>query len=185
MHIATYFRFPALLLITSILHACSLHSTHLTSVPEKGLEPILSAYRQTVRHAHENDQYSWNNGRIGNIFVNMDAENQRGLCFHWQKLVYIGIQDALTATGWRASGIAINEGSFFEHHAVLIYDPGQIKFYDILNNTDKSTLYVLDPWSSGEPRIYRLKDWLALPVTHILPARLTTVDTRPHYPASL
>lgn len=185
MTLATDFRFPVILLMASILNACSLHNTYLTSVPDKELEPILAAYRQAVRNAHEDTQYTWNNGRIGNIFVNMDTENQRGLCFHWQKLVYIGIQDALVATGWRASGIAINEGSFFEHHAVLIYDPRQVKFYNLLKNKNKYSTYVLDPWSSGEARVYHLNDWLELPITHILPARLTTLDTRAHYPASL
>lgn len=185
MPIATNFRISAILLLSGILQACSLHSTHLTTMPDKGLEPVLSAYRQTVRAAHDDERYTWNNGRIGNIFVNMDTENQRGLCFHWQKLVYLGIQDALHTTGWRASGIAINEGTFFEHHAVLVYDPDQIKFYDILTKPYKTNIYVLDPWSSGEPRIYHLKDWVELPATKILPARLTTVDTRPRYPASL
>ena len=185
MNIATYFRFLVYLAALSGLTACSLSNTHIKNGQISGLQPIMQAYQKTVRQAHADDQYQWNNGRLGNILVNLDADSHRGLCFHWQKMVYIGIQAALVKSGWKATGIAINEGSFFEHHAVLVYDPAKTRLNNILVNSNKSNSYVLDPWSSGEARVYSLDNWLQLPLTIMAPARLTAINTRPVYPPSL
>lgn len=184
MNIATHFRFSVILLLFSGLAACSITSTHLKSHQIPGLEPILKAYRETVRLAHADKSTAWNHGRLGNILVNLDTKTQRGLCFHWQKRVYISIQPALINSDWTATGIAINEGSFFEHHAVLVYNHTKIRLDNILKHQHKSLNYVLDPWSSGEPRVYLLTDWLQLPHAILTPPRLTVIDTRPTYPAS-
>lgn len=187
MNIATHFRFLAFLTICPLMAACSLQQAHIKSPPpeDASLHMVFTAYHEIVRQAHADHEHSWNNGRIGNMLVNLDPDNNRGLCFHWQKRVYLGIQKSLQESGWRATGIAINEGGIFEHHAVLIYHPDRNKLDTILKNSDKSSLYVLDPWSSGEARTYRLTDWLQLPLTTTKPARLTVIDTDPGYPASL
>ena len=187
MSAATHFRFLAFLALAPLMAACSLHRVDIKSPPSRdaALQTVLTAYQETVRQAQADREYSWNNGRIGNMLVNLDADNNRGLCFHWQKLVYLGIQKALRESGWKATGIAINEGSIFEHHAVLVYHPDRRRLDTILKNSDKSSLYVLDPWSSGEARTYLLDDWLQLPLTTTKPARLTVIDTEPVYPASL
>jgi hypothetical protein len=185
MNIATHFRFLVCVTALTSLSACSLTSTHIKSNPISDLQPIIQAYTETVRRAHDDDKYTWDNGRFGNILVNLDADSRRGLCFHWQKWVYIGIQPALANSDWKATGIAINEGSFFEHHAVLVYHPAKTSLDNILKNHDKLFSYVLDPWSSGEARVYSLNDWLQLPMTITAPARLTAIDTRPVYPPSL
>lgn len=138
---------------------------------------IQQAYQQTVSAAHNDNQYAWNNGRLGNIIVNVNKEPNKGLCYHWQQLVFSGIQPALAKSGWKATGIAINEGSFFEHHAVVVYDPEKISIQDLLKDSRKTESYVLDPWSSGEARIYTVGNWLKLPVTVKVKPRLTKVDT--------
>lgn len=187
MNIATHFRFLVFLAITALLAACSLQQAHIKSPPPKdaALQKVFTAYEETIRQAHADHEYSWNSGRIGNMLVNLDPDNNRGLCFHWQKLVFLGIQKALLESGWRATGIAINEGGILEHHAVLLYHPDRRRLDTILKNNDKSSIYVLDPWSSGEARAYRLDDWLQLPLTTSKPARLTVIDIEGGYPASL
>jgi len=185
MNIATCFRFLVYLTVLIGLSACSLSNTHIKNTQINDLQPILQAYQETVRLANADEDYSWNHGRLGNILVNLDTESRRGLCFHWQKKVYIGIQPALVTSGWQATGIAINEGNFFEHHAVLVYDPAKTHLDNILETSNKSIIYVLDPWSSGEARVYSLDSWLQLPVTIVTPARLTAIDTQPAYPPSL
>ncbi len=159
------------------LSACAAMIKPIKSNNIDGLQVIHEAYRKTVHSAHNDSSQSWNNGRLGNIIVNINGGEHKGLCYHWQKLVYNGIQPALVKTGWEATGIAINEGSFFEHHAVLVYDPGIIGPNEILEEPYKSNSYVLDPWSSGEPRIYTTADWLKLPLTIKKPARLTRIKS--------
>ena len=149
----------------------------INNINNSSLRIIQQAYQETVNAAHKDSRLSWNNGRLGNMIVNINGGVNKGLCHHWQKLVYTGIQPALVKTGWKATGIAINEGSFFEHHAVLVYDPATIKLTEILDNIDKSASYILDPWSSGQPRIYTTADWLKLPVTIKKAARLTRINT--------
>jgi hypothetical protein len=158
------------------LSACTAMVKPINNINNSSLRIIQQAYQETVNAAHKDSRLSWNNGRLGNMVVNINGGANKGLCHHWQRLVYTGIQPALLKTGWKATGIAINEGSFFEHHAVLVYDPAIIKLTEILNNNQKSISYVLDPWSSGEPRIYTTTDWLKLPVTIKKAARLTRID---------
>jgi len=161
------------------LCACTASINTINNSNINGLKSIQRAYQQAVSAAHNDNEVSWNNGRFGNIIVNVNGEPNLGLCYHWQKLVFKGIQPALSTTGWKATGIAINEGSFFEHHAVLVYDPLRTKFTDILKKPDKTDSYVLDPWSSGEPRIYTVENWLKLPVTIKVKPRLTKIDLQP------
>jgi hypothetical protein len=172
----THYR-PCLIWMAAFsLCACSMTVQTIKDININGLIIIQQAYQQAVMTAHTDSQYAWNNGRLGNIIVNVNGEPNRGLCHHWQQLVYKGIQPALLETGWKATGIAINEGSFFEHHAVLVYDPGKISMEDILKDTKKSDSYVLDPWSSGEARVYTVGNWVKLPVTIKVKPRLTKVD---------
>ena len=176
MHNVIFHRLLLCLPILLGLSACTIMVKPINNIDNSGLRIIKQAYQETVNAAHKDNRLSWNNGRLGNMIVNINGGAHKGLCYHWQRLVYTGIQPALLKTGWKATGIAINEGSFFEHHAVLVYDPATNKLKEILNNIGKSNSYVLDPWSSGEPRIYTTADWLKLPVTIKKAARLTRIN---------
>jgi hypothetical protein len=177
MHTIIFHRRLLCLPVLLGLSACTIMVKPINDINISGLRTIQQAYQQTVHAAHKDSGLSWNNGRLGNMIVNINGGANKGLCYHWQRLVYTGIQPALVKTGWKATGIAINEGSFFEHHAVLVYNPATIKLTEILNNVNKSNSYVLDPWSSGEPRVYTTADWLKLPVTIKKAARLTRINT--------
>jgi len=155
--------------------ACSLTPGHIKSFHNDKLQKIHQSYVDTVKQANRDLNRHWQHGRLGNMTVNLDGSPNVGLCYHWQEIVYVGIQPAIKKTGWRAVGIAINEGNFLEHHAVLVYDPQQVEFEKILKTQYQSNSYVLDPWKTGKPRIYSLKNWLALPFSIEKPARLTTV----------
>ncbi len=177
--------FPKLLSCLPLLFslsACSLMVKPLKTININDLRIIQQTYQATINAAHNDNRLQWNNGRLGNMNVNINGGANKGLCYHWQRLVYMGIQPALLKTGWKATGIAINEGTFFEHHAVLVYDPDRLKIDEILNNNNKSYSYVLDPWSSGEPRVYTTADWLKLPVTVRKAARLTIISTAANEP---
>ena len=176
------YRLFAYLALVLGLSACALNVKPINNININELKIIQRTYQNTISAAHTDNERTWNNGRLGNIIVNVNGGANRGLCYHWQKLVYNGIQPALAKTGWKATGIAINEGSFFEHHAVLVYDPSMIQLKNILKDPYKTRSYVLDPWSSGEPRVYTTADWLKLPVTIKQGARLTQV--RPAQTAS-
>lgn len=136
---------------------------------------IQQSYAATVKQANNDRKRLWQHGRLGNMTVNLQGKPNVGLCYHWQEIVYVGIQPALLKTQWHAVGIAVNEGNFLEHHAVLVYDPLQVKFDQILAPTRQSMSYVLDPWKTGKPMIYSLKNWLILPFTVDKPARLTAI----------
>ena len=171
-----YFTSSLTLLLFTLLSGCSLTPSHVKNISNNKLLEISHAYSATINRAHNDKNILWQHGRLGNITVNLEGEPNVGLCYHWQEIVYVGIQKSIKSTGWRATGIAINEGSFQEHHAILVYDPLQIPFNQVLSEENSSNSYVLDPWKSGEPRIYTLKSWLMLPFITETPARLTKID---------
>ena len=142
------------------------------------LARIIQAYEKAVFSTREDPNNQWHHGRMGNMAVNIKKGNHVGLCYHWQWKVYTSIMKTVDNTRWRALGIAINEGSFYEHHAVLLYRPDQTKFEEILKKPYKTNVYVLDPWGSGKPLVYNLGGWLKLPVTLETPARLTRIKTQ-------
>lgn len=179
-----FIRFLALFFVIISLSACA-----VTIKPEEyhqfpDLQPVLTAYRDSVQHARNDPAITWTHGRWGNILVNSDPDLHRGLCYHWQKQVYIDIQEALRHNPWQAIGIAINEGSYFEHHAVLLYDARHLTTKEILLSKHQHKSIVLDPWSSGQADVYRLDDWLAKPWIQHEPARLTKLNVRAKFPPS-
>jgi len=171
-------QFSNILIIVFVLglSACSLTPVYEKSRYNNGLNHILRAYEDTVSRAHADSNRSWQNGRLGNLTVNLEGGTNVGLCYHWQEIVYVGIQKSVKTTGWRAVGIAINEGNFLEHHAVLVYDPKQLKFSQIMDKRFGSKSYVLDPWKSGKPLVYTLDNWLTLAVSIENQPRLTKVE---------
>lgn len=110
------------------------------------------------------------------MIVNMAGEPHLGLCYHWQKLVHEGIKPALGITGWKAVGIAINEGTGREHHAVLVYDPDKHQLQDLLSEQPAQAVYVLDPWPTGTAAVYQLPRWLHWPGRPRSSTRLTIIS---------
>jgi len=156
------------------LSACSTSSTVKPDI-NPHLQTIHRAYEHAVNSIQQDSTHVWHHGRLGNTIVNLQGPPHIGLCYHWQELVHNGIKNAVKKTGWKMAGIAINEGNFLEHHAVLVYDPALLKLDDILKYKNKSISYVLDPWGSGEPRIYTVGQWLQLAVNIEEQPRLTEI----------
>ncbi|NOY65901.1 MAG: hypothetical protein GXP13_00645 [Gammaproteobacteria bacterium] len=148
----------------------------MTNISNNKLLEIQAAYISTIKQANLDSQKRWQHGRLGNITVNLEGKPYVGLCYHWQEIVYVGIQKSIKSTGWRATGIAINEGTFMEHHAVLVYDPARLAFNQIFNKKNNMKSYVFDPWKSGKPQVYTLKNWLLLPFSTENQARLTKIE---------
>lgn len=170
--IAGFARKITLFALIFLLSACAPLPLVAPTKIEPDLAPVQAAFEQTVNSALQDTGHNWHNGRIGNMIVNIWGGNNTGLCFHWQALVYRGIQPAIQDTRWRATGIEVNRGTFFEHHAVLVYDPERVRLVGLLDNPRGQSAYVLDPWESGKASIYRLQDWLKKPVTIKVPAKL-------------
>ena len=174
--IARFAREITLSVVVILLSACAPLPLVTPTAQEPDLAPIQAAFEQTVANAMQESDRNWHNGRVGNMIVNIWGGNNTGLCFHWQALVYMGIQPALQDTRWRATGIEVNRGTFFEHHAVLVYDPDQVPSQGLLDSPQVQSAYVLDPWADGKASIYRLQDWLKKPVTIKVPAKLEDIS---------
>lgn len=170
-----YFTAQLMLLMIFSLSGCTLAPSHIKNINDNSLLEIQQAYIITITQANADNKKIWQHGRLGNITVNLEGAPNVGLCYHWQEIVYVGIQKSIKSTRWRAIGIAVNEGGFQEHHAILIYDPRQTPFTQIFNEQNTMDSYVLDPWKSGEPRIYTLKNWLTLPFSIEQQPRLTKI----------
>lgn len=164
-----------LLCLALFLSGCSARTISIHQDSPSALQQIHQTYVQTVLSAQQDTQLHWHHGHAGNITVNNEGFPNVGLCHHWQQLVYQQVKPVVDRVGWHAVGIAINEGSYFEHHAVLIYDPRQIKLNQILRQPYSSKIYVLDPWRTGVAQIYSLGDWLDIPLIVRRPARLTQI----------
>ncbi len=121
---------------------------------------INNYYRQTVADAYRHPIQRWHHGRLGNMMVNLAGKPHLGLCYHWKKIVNQGIKPGLKITGWKAVGIASNEGTRREHHAVLIYNPDIHDFENLLSAQKSLSIYVLDPWPTGTAATYSLAQWL-------------------------
>ena len=163
------------LLIISGLSGCALLPQPIERAQGRSLVVINTYYRQTIAEAYQHPRHRWHHGRTGNMIVNLAGEPHLGLCYHWQILVYNGIKPALAMTGWEAVGIASNEGTGREHHAVLIYDPDKHQLQHLLSGQNDPLVYVLDPWPTGTAAIYSLTQWLQWREHDRSKARLTII----------
>jgi len=164
-----------LFVFSLVISGCTPPPVNVKHEMTPGLAVIVRAYENAVHQTRQDKDKLWHHGRLGNVVVNIKGDRHLGLCYHWQWQVYRAVQSVIKRTRWRALGIAINEGGFYEHHAVLVYRPDRTRFEDILEKPYKTDIYILDPWGSGKPLIYNLGNWLKLPVTLESPARLTQI----------
>ncbi len=164
-------------LLAVLLAGCVARPVPYQSIQETALREIAHAYQATVRQAYESKDHTWLSGWSGNLYVNINAENTYGLCYHWKKIVYAGISETAARVGWRVSGIAVNEGTSSEHHAVLVYDPARFRDQDLSRPERHHLAYVMDPWREGNADIYTLDKWLQRAGNISVKPRLLTVVT--------
>jgi hypothetical protein len=146
-------------LVLLVLVSCGPRPLQRTDIAP--LERIRIDYEHLVRDALASDDTRWHSGWVGNWIVNWrNSEASRGLCYHWQELVYKGIQPVADEVGWARVGIQMNKDHHSEHHAVVVYDPRVITQDDLLSSAQPRPAYVLDAWRHGQPEIYALDDWV-------------------------
>jgi hypothetical protein len=91
--------------------------------------------------------------------------------------VHAGVEETVQRVGWQATGIVINRGAEHEHHAVVVYDPGQVTAEHLLAAQPSEPVYVLDAWRRGQADIYVMRDWLQLPITVSVAAEIIPIQT--------
>lgn len=130
---------------------------------------MVSAYKQAVRDAFEDSEYTWHSGWLGNIRVQLDlTDRQRGLCWEWVLLVYPRVRDVAVASGLGVGTVSKHVGSPAEHHAVIVFEVNTLTAEDgILHeamdrpgSSGTGRVWVLDPWRTGRADIFDLQDWL-------------------------
>lgn len=164
-----------IILLSLLASACMVQPIKRENLRDPAIGVIREAFVQLLKRAKSDPKHDWHNGRTGNMVVNTVGGNNVGLCYQWQELVYVGIQPALRKTGWRALGVSINKGTYFEHHAVVVFNPKKINPDTLLQHPGQAGVYVLDPWESGKPYIYTLADWLQKPWIIKVPAKITEI----------
>lgn len=165
----------ALCMCALLLSACGTAPIRSQDVRSPALARIDKAFAQTVAAAHKDPHAEWHSGWTGNMWVNFWGNNNLGLCYQWQRLVYDGVIDTVHQVGWQATGIVINKGTPHEHHAVLVYDPHRIGEKALLTAARTRPVFVLDAWRRGQADIYRLADWTAMPFWKKVPAQLQSL----------
>jgi hypothetical protein len=156
----------------SLLAGCSVAPLRRSEMREPELLAIHAAFERAVDTADQNPELNWHSGWMGNILVNLVGGDNQGLCYHWQEWTYQTVSPAVRETGWDVCGIAINVGWSGEHHAVLVWDPRRVARPDLLLEENAAASYVLDPWRRGSADIYRLEEWLTLPLVIHAPAEI-------------
>ncbi len=133
----------------------------ITAASPPALVRIHAAMRQTIDAALADERVGWHSGWMGNILVNAvdNPARSRGLCWHWQDLVYDGVAPTLAEVGWSGVGVGKRMGTMREHHAVVVFDPRLVDAARLLTDLP-SDAYVLDAWASGAAEVYLLPDWI-------------------------
>lgn len=153
---------PSLWALLLLLSACST-VPKLAPPEDASFQVIHQAYAQAVDQALNDPDVHWRAGWLGNIRVNALGDDERGLCWHWQRLVFDAVKQPTSRVGWVALGIGINIGFPGEHHAVLVYDPKAISADDVLKARPTQAAYILDPWRRGKADVWSVAEWLAIP----------------------
>lgn len=167
-----------LLILVLVLSAggCAVQPVEPGSLRDPALAKIHAAFVRTVEAARNDPANRWHSGWTGNIRVNLSGERDLGLCYQWQAWVYRGVLPTVHEVDWHATGIMINFGTKNEHHAVLVFDPKRVDQDKLLASPRDRPVWVLDAWRRGRADMYRLEDWLELPLIVWTPAKLTLVE---------
>jgi hypothetical protein len=148
---------PIIILITCLLTGCL---TPVDVGTHRDLSHIQREFDRVVADIHEREDEQWYSDWYGNFLVNGGGDEARGLCWHWQEAVYMGMKPVIDAMGWQTVGMVLNGGQRLEHHAVLVFDPKRIKASEILTRKPPRPVWVLDAWRHGKSEIYHLDSWL-------------------------
>lgn len=157
------------------LSGCVILPIHHDSIEDPALLKIKTAFARTVEQTLNDPEQQWTSGWMGNMWVNFHGDNNHGLCYEWKYRVHAGVNETVQRVGWRATGIAINRGAEHEHHAVVVYDPKQVKAENLLNAQAGQAVYILDAWRQGHADIYTMSDWLQLPMKVSTPAEIIAI----------
>jgi len=162
----------AALLPAAALCGCSPAPLRLSETDPPQLHAVEFAFQHAVDDAHHHPELHWHSGWFGNALVNLGGTRTLGLCHHWQEWIYQQVAPAVRDVGWEVCGIAVNVGDSGEHHAVFVYNPQRLGPANLLLAPRTAPAYVLDAWRRGRADIYRLDDWLALPLRITVPPQL-------------
>lgn len=143
------------------------------------LVQIHRAFERTLHEARQDPNVRWRSGWAGNMLVNISPSDDRGLCYHWQRLVYGGVLSTVQQVGWHANGIVVNKGTSHEHHAVIVFDPAVSDQDRILDHPDANPAWVLDAWRRGKADVFTVRQWVALPPFKQVPPKITGVVIEP------
>jgi len=170
--------FMAILLFLT-LQACVAVPVQVVSQDNGPLVEIQAVFESLLQQGSgvESGQI-WHSGWLGNIMINALGGSNRGLCHHWQQRVYDGVQPTVSRLGWHAEGVVINRRTYFEHHAVLVYDPQEVSNTDLLEGRSRDRAWVLDGWRRGQPDVYTLEQWLTLPLVHKVEMQIETLTSK-------
>ena len=165
-------------LFALLLCSCVSLPLHNAGIDDPALQEIASAYEKTVSAALNDPDKEWQSGWLGNMWIHYDSKQQLGLCYEWKYLVHAGVADTVNSVGWQTRGIAINEGTPHEHHAVLVFDPARVNLGKLLTASAQQPVYVLDAWRQGRADIYILAEWLNSPFETRTPPRIFTISEK-------
>ena len=147
------------------------------SIGDPALLKIKTAFSNTVEQTLNDPKQQWTSGWLGNMWVNFHGDQNRGLCYEWKYRVHAGVIKTVTQVGWQSTGIVINQGADHEHHAVIVFDPSRVSEQTLLSAPRNQSIYVLDAWRQGQADIYHLADWLKLPQTVTIAAKIIPINS--------
>lgn len=157
------------------LPACH-YPTPLKELDDPRLAAVQRDYQNVVHTAYTHPTQDWYSGWTGNFWRNWMRGNRRGLCYEWQAVVYEGVRESAPQSGFVAIGIMKDRKKSSEHHAVLIFEKGDVVSSRgkggardatgpeaglvILDQNQPRRAWVLDAWRYGRADIFALDDWL-------------------------
>lgn len=165
-----------LLSISLLLTACIITPLEQDNISDPALQKIHQAFAKTIIDTFDDPNEDWTSGWLGNMWVNFHEGQQRGLCYQWKYRIHAGVKETVHAQGWELTGIVINQAAHGEHHAVIVYNPEQIKPAQLINANMAQPVFVLDAWRRGQADIYHVSEWLKLTNHHYVPAKLIEVN---------
>jgi hypothetical protein len=161
----------AFLLALVVLPACHL-PTPLKELDEPRLATVQEDYQYVVELAYTHPTQTWYSGWMGNFWRNWHKGHRRGLCYEWQAVVYEAVRESAPKAGFVAIGIMKDRNKSSEHHAVLLFERGDIVTSQagattgpeaglvLLAQREPRRAWVLDPWRYGRADVFWLDDWL-------------------------
>ena len=125
-----------------------------------GLARVNEAFVRVVAECRASTDEDWYTGWMGNAWVNFRRGSAKGLCYHWQSVVFDRVKPVAQQVGLDATGLSVHTGTGLEHHVVIVFDPTRIAHDDLLTAPPPRAAFVLDAWRRGRPDLFDLDRWL-------------------------